>query len=159
GLVWAARPTAPNEPIYVRGRSCDLIHLRPLSEITGGSLYGLQKGEAARQARLLIPDDIQITNLGEDFEDFSDTAAAIANLDLVISIDTSVAHLSGAMGKPTWLLLQSISDFRWLKDREDTPWYPTMRLFRQQRPGEWPGVLARVCSEIRSLLSRGSTIR
>jgi ADP-heptose:LPS heptosyltransferase len=123
------------------------------------SLYGLQKGEAASNARRLLPNDIQIPNLGENFEDFSDTAAAIANLDLVISIDTSVAHLSGAMGKPTWLLLQSISDFRWLQNREDNPWYPTMRLFRQQRPGDWAGVLDRVCSEIRSLLSRGATIR
>jgi len=159
GLVWAGRPTAPNEPIYVRGRSCDLIHFRPLSEITGVSLYGLQKGEAVRNTSRLLPNDIQITNLGEDFEDFSDTAAAIANLDLVISIDTSVAHLSGAMGKPTWLLLQSIADFRWFQNREDNPWYPTMRLFRQARPGDWPGVLERVCLEIRSLLSRGSTIR
>ena len=155
GLVWACSPTSPTELISSRGRSCHLMHFLPLSRIPGISLYGLQKGEAAGQVRELCSHHDHIINLGEAFEDFSDTAAAIANLDLMISIDTSVAHLSGAMGKPTWLLLQSVSDFRWLRQREDSPWYPTMRLFRQERPGHWAGVIGRVCSEVRSRLSRG----
>lgn len=79
-----------------------------------------------------------------DLEDFADTAALISALDLVIAVDTSVAHLAGALGKPTWLMLPFAPDFRWLLKREDSPWYPSLRLFRQQRPGDWDGVIARV---------------
>jgi ADP-heptose:LPS heptosyltransferase len=89
-----------------------------------------------------------IVNLGEAFDDFSDTAAAIANLDLVISIDTSVAHLAGAMGRPVWLLLPFAADWRWLKDRSDSPWYPTMRIFRQHRLGQWDTAFYQVAHEI-----------
>jgi ADP-heptose:LPS heptosyltransferase len=90
-------------------------------------------------------------------KDFADTAAAISRLDLVISVDTSVAHVAGAMGKPVWTLLPYLSDWRWMVDREDTPWYPTMRLFRQTRQGEWGAVFERVARELgaRRMLPNG----
>ena len=99
----------------------------------------------------MTPDDQDIlsharavTNLGGALTDFADTAAVISQLDLVISVCTSVAHLAGALGKPVWVLLSGDADWRWLVDREDSPWYPTARLFRQTRPGDWSGVAERV---------------
>jgi ADP-heptose:LPS heptosyltransferase len=80
--------------------------------------------------------------------DFDDTAGVLALLDLVITVDTSVAHLAGAMGIPTWILLPFAPDWRWLLDRDDSPWYPTARLFRQTEPGSWDGALARVAAEL-----------
>ena len=77
-------------------------------------------------------------------EDFADTAAAIAHLDLIICVDTAIAHLAGALGKPVWVMLPEIGDFRWLKGRDDSPWYPTMRLFRQRQQGQWNEVVTRV---------------
>jgi ADP-heptose:LPS heptosyltransferase len=91
--------------------------------------------------------------VGEMFEDFSDTAAAIEHLNLIISIDTSVAHLAGAMGKPVWVLLLRSPDWRWLMDREDSPWYPTMRLFRQSRPGRWDEAIREMGHELRALVN------
>jgi ADP-heptose:LPS heptosyltransferase len=85
--------------------------------------------------------------------DFSDTAAIISHLDLVISIDTSVAHLAGAMGKNVWVLLPKIPDWRWLLDRNDSPWYPTMRLFRQKQQGDWTQVIHQVAQEIKKGLN------
>jgi ADP-heptose:LPS heptosyltransferase len=85
--------------------------------------------------------------------DFEDTAAVIANLDVVISVDTSIAHLAGGMGKPVWVLLHRAPDWRWLLERETSPWYPTARLFRQRTPGKWKEVLSRVESELRQLAS------
>jgi len=82
--------------------------------------------------------------LGSQLGDMADTAAAIAQLDLVITVDTSIAHLAGALGKPVWVLLTFLPDWRWMLHREDTPWYPTMRLFRQTQPDDWEGVLDRV---------------
>jgi tetratricopeptide (TPR) repeat protein len=155
GLVWAGRPTGRNEVMSLRYRSCSLEHLAPLADITGVVLYGLQKGPAAAQMEQL-PRQILVDNLGEQFEDLADTAAAIANLDMVISIDTSVAHLAGAMGKPVWILLKTDADWRWLLDRADSPWYPTMRLFRQTRAGDWAEVLDRVAAELgRVVAARG----
>ena len=92
-----------------------------------------------------------LTDLTGDIHDFADTAALIAELDLVISVDTAVAHLAGAMGKPVWLLLPLVPDFRWLLNRSDTPWYPTMRLFRQTRDGDWQEPIARIAQELRQL--------
>ena len=85
-----------------------------------------------------------VLHLGEQLADFADTAAIISQLDLVISVDTAVAHLAGALAKPVWILLPAVPDFRWLLDRADTPWYPTARLFRQPRSGDWDSVLASV---------------
>ena len=92
-----------------------------------------------------------ILHLGDALKDFSDTAAVVSALDLVISVDTSVAHLAGALGKPVWVLVPFAPDFRWLLAREDSPWYPTMRLFRQPRLGDWDSVLERVRDELRAL--------
>ena len=86
----------------------------------------------------------RIVNYSPEVESLSDTAAIMENLDLIITSDTSVAHLAGALGKPTWVVLRSVPDWRWLMDRDDMPWYPTMRLFRQRKPNDWDGVLARV---------------
>ena len=90
------------------------------------------------------PDGMRIEDLGGELRDFGDTAAAIAHLDLVISVDTAVAHLAGAMGRPAWTLLKFAPDWRWLLEREDSPWYPTMRLFRQKQPANWNSAVAAV---------------
>jgi tetratricopeptide (TPR) repeat protein len=148
GLVWAGTDTDPS-------RACHLKWLRMLSDIPGLALYGLQKGIAAEQIEVEgLPQGMRMTNLGREFEDFADTAAVVENLDLVISIDTSVAHLAGAMGKPVWVMLPYTADWRWFLDRNDSPWYPTMRLFRQPKAKDWESVgqqialeLARFCSQ------------
>ncbi len=146
GIAWAGRATHKND----RNRSCALEHFAPLAKIDGVKLYGLQKGKAASQANQL-PEDMEVTNLGEQLEDFTDSAAAIENLDLVISVDTAAAHLAGAMGKKVWTLLPLSPDWRWMLDRQDSPWYPTMRLFRQEKCGDWDGVFSRVAEELRKL--------
>jgi hypothetical protein len=107
------------------------------------ALFSLQKGPCATDLQD-EKDHLPVTDLTECLGDFADTAAAIARLDLVISVDTAVAHLAGALGKPVWVLLPFAPDWRWMLDREDSPWYPTARLFRQTRPGDWPGVFDRV---------------
>ena len=96
---------------------------------------------------------MRLVDLQAEQKDFADTAAIVANLDLVISIDTSVAHLAGAMGKPVWILLNNSPDWRWLLEREDSPWYPTARLFRQSMFGNWQDVVAQVERELRELVA------
>ena len=150
GIVWAGRPVEENEPAELRNRSCRLEDFDVLAKIPNTRLFGLQKGDAADQISGLPP-SFQIQNLGEDFDDFSDTAAAIENLDLVISIDTSVAHLAGALGKPVWVLLQHVADWRWLTGRDDNPWYASMRLFRQKQAGDWESVFGQVERDLRKL--------
>ncbi|MDA8430852.1 MAG: tetratricopeptide repeat protein [Geobacteraceae bacterium] len=134
GLVWAGKERPyPN-------RSCPPDALTPLLFIPGVSYFLLQAGE---KDRFPLPEEfvVKTTDLTDDIGDFADTAALIANLDLVITIDTSVAHLAGAMGKPVWAMLPFASDWRWMLDRSDSPWYPTMRLFRQSLPGDWGSVV------------------
>ena len=101
----------------------------------------------AADAQLLRNRDI--VHFGEQLKDFSDTAALIANVDLVVSVDTAVAHLAGALAKPVWVLLPFVPDWRWLLDRDDSPWYPTMRLFRQDDSRMWDNVIARVSAALR----------
>ena len=111
----------------------------------------LQKGRAAREkARFVLLD------LMADVHDFADTAALVANLDLVISVDTSVVHLAGAMGKPVFLLDRYDNCWRWLSGREDSPWYPSLRIFRQQRSGEWEPVIARVATALAAMAGHPS---
>jgi tetratricopeptide (TPR) repeat protein/GT2 family glycosyltransferase len=147
GIVWAGSPTHGND----RYRSCALKHFAPLTEINGVRLYGLQKGKATAQVEL--NEEMAITNLGNEFEDFTDTAAAIENLDLIISVDTSVLHLAGAMGKPVWALLPFSPDWRWMLNRQDSPWYPTMKLFRQKKWGQWEFVFQDVAKELKNMVS------
>jgi ADP-heptose:LPS heptosyltransferase len=96
---------------------------------------------------------VRLVDLRDELKDFADTAAIVANLDLVITVDTAVAHLAGALGKPVWILLTNAPDWRWFLEREDSPWYPTARLFRQSRHGNWQEVLARLERELRQLLA------
>ena len=116
--------------------------LVPLGDVAGVSFYGLQEGAAARQAADCP--EFALTDFSAEWQSFDDTAALVANLDLVITVDTAVAHLAGAMGKPVWVLLPAGPDWRWLLGREDSPWYPAMRLFRQRAPGDWAEVIGRV---------------
>ena len=152
GLVWSGNPT------HFRGlnRSAALADFEGLLRTRGAHFYGFQKGRAAEDAARFAGADL-IENLGGEFENFNDTAAALENMDLVISIDTSVAHLAGALGKPTWVLLAYAADWRWLLDRVDSPWYPTMRLFRQQCKGDWTGVIAEVQKALQELLQEIKT--
>jgi len=124
-------------------RSCPLRMLSPLTELKNTTFYSLQKGRASLKAGLDFP-GMDIIDYTDDLKDFSDTAAFIMNLDLVISVDTAVAHLSGALGKPVLTLLPFLPDWRWLLDRDDSPWYPTMKLFRQSSAENWDPVIAEV---------------
>jgi tetratricopeptide (TPR) repeat protein len=126
--------------------------LSPLWALSGVRFYSLQKGPASEQASALRQ---VITPLGGQLSDFAETAAALAHLDLVISVDTAVAHLAGAMGKPVWLLLPHSADWRWMRERSDSPWYPTARLFRQSKPGEWRPVITAVCDALYKLSALG----
>ncbi len=138
GLVWRGNPAHEND----RQRSCRLEQFQSILHLPGFAFFSLQK-DGAEASR--FP---QITDLSSCLTTFADTAACIAHLDLVLSVDTSVAHLSGAMGKPTWTLLPFVPDWRWMLGRDDTPWYPAMRLFRQQKRGDWQEVLNTVASEL-----------
>lgn len=149
GCVWQGRPTHPQDKL----RSHKPEPFAELGTIPGVKLVSLQH---------LRPIDRNWPHLYHSFErdmgrvqlTYADTAAIIANLDLVIAVDTSVAHLAGAMGKPVWTLLPFAPDFRWLLDRNDTPWYPTMRLFRQPTPGDWDSVFVEVRRELEKLVAR-----
>jgi Flp pilus assembly protein TadD len=139
GLAWAGSPAHEDD----RNRSIKLARLAPLGQAPGVRFFSLQKGEAAVETKT-PPPGLELVDWTEELKDFADTAALIANLDLVIAVDTAVAHLAGAMGKPVWVILQFMPDWRWLLDRDDSPWYPTMRLFRQPRRGDWDSVITRV---------------
>jgi hypothetical protein len=142
GLVWSGSSGHKGDAI----RSIKLRSLLPLLDV-GAEFVSLQKDVRADDATVL-QERSDLVHLGDRLNTFADTAAVIANLDLVISVDTSVAHLAGALAKPVWILLPFLPDFRWLLDREDSPWYPTARLFRQQAADDWPGVISRVVREL-----------
>ncbi len=143
GIVWSGNPNHKND----RNRSIDLSDLAPLFS-ADAQWISLQKELRPGDADLLgrLP---QIARYGEELEDFSDTAALIDRLDLIVAVDTSVAHLAGAMGRPVWILLPFNSDWRWLTGREDSPWYPSARLFRQDKLGSWDSVVARLGCALR----------
>jgi tetratricopeptide (TPR) repeat protein len=146
GLIWAG-----NRRFRLDGtRSLNLQQLSPLARVPGVKFYSLQKDPPADQAKT-PPPGLQLINLGPDLNNFSDTAAVMSLMDLIISTDTSVAHLAGALGLPVWLMLQFMPDWRWHLDREDSPWYPTMRLFRQKSLGDWPEVIERVAQALDAL--------
>ena len=152
GLVWAGHPDHKNDA----RRSIHLRLFNALGNVEGVSFYSLQKDKHARWTDV---DDLALfeKDLGPEISDFADTAAIIANLDLLISVDTSVVHLAGAMGKPVWTLLPFAPDFRWLLDRKDSPWYPSMKLFRQPAPGQWGPVIELVLHELAEQVSCSST--
>jgi tetratricopeptide (TPR) repeat protein len=139
GLAWAGNPGHSRD----RLRSISLEQLTPLLNVEGTTYYSLQFGAGAEQMKLLPP-GVRLIDLGDELKDFANVAAIVANLDLVISIDSAVAHLAGALGKPVWILLNKGCDWRWFLGREDSPWYPTARLFRQSAPGEWLEVVKRI---------------
>ncbi|MBA4367554.1 MAG: hypothetical protein C0403_07935, partial [Desulfobacterium sp.] len=142
GIVWAGNPDNKDDQY----RSCRLTDFLPLLQIPGVRCYGLQKGEPSKEV-MQLPHGMDFINLGEELVDFSDTAGVIDNLDLIISVDTAVVHLAGAMGKPVWNLRPAIPYWVWMMDREDTPWYPTMRIFRQKELGNWHDVMKKAARE------------
>ena len=161
GIAWAGDPNHLRD----RDRSMLLSALVPLVQDSAAQFFSLQKGPAAAQVEAL-PAELNLINLGPELEDLADTAAVISHLDLVVCVDTVVGHVAGALGKPVWLMVQKDADWRWLHDREDSPWYPTLRLFRQSRHGDWPEVVTRVAAALEKLSqsspfeeARGSTIR
>ena len=129
-------------------RACPLDELLPVFATAGCEFFSLQKG-IADQERTILADRYGVRDIGSQVRDFADTAAVMRSLDLIISIDTSVAHLAGALALPVWVLLPVNADWRWLLARKDSPWYPTMRLFRQETPGSWTAVVRDVCSALR----------
>lgn len=135
GLVWSGRPTHRRD----RMRSLPLATLDPLSKLSSIRFVALQPG---------VPGAPWMVDLTQHIQDFADTAGLISQLDLVITADTAVAHLAGAMGRPVWVMLPFMPDWRWMLDRSDSPWYPMMRLFRQERAGDWAGVIGRVAGEL-----------
>lgn len=149
GLVWGGNPGHHND----RNRSCPLSLMKALTELDGCSWFSLQHGPAAGQLSSL--EGSRIVDLAGDLPAYSDTAAALFALDLVVTVDTSVAHLAGATGRTAWVLVPYAPDWRWLRDRPDSPWYPTLRLFRQKTAGDWSAVI----DDIRSALSDPAALR
>lgn len=143
GLAWAGKSFP--DPL----RSSSLKAFAPLKEIKGALFYSLQVGPGAEQA-MTPTSGISLVNLTDQIQNFEDTAALIDQLDLVISIDTAVAHLAAALGKPVYLMLPFAPDWRWLLNRCDSPWYPTMRIFRQKQPGKWSDVMIQVQEALES---------
>ncbi len=144
GLAWGGNPTHHRD----RLRSIPLEQLVPLMNVPGTTFYSLQFGPGSEQVKRLPP-DVRFIDLGAELKDFAEMAAMVTHLDLVISVDTSVAHLAGALGKPVWIMLNKGCDWRWFLEREDSPWYPTARLFRQTTAGGWQEVVNRIERELR----------
>ena len=153
GIVWQGNP----DPEADRARSMPLEAFAPLAEVAGVRLISLQKGAGEEQLGALPP-SLRVEMLGSDFDAgpdaFVDAAAAIAALDLVVTCDTSVAHLAGALAAPVWVALKSDAEWRWLTERADSPWYPTMRLFRQSRRGVWSDVFKAMARQVAALAAR-----
>jgi len=148
GIAWAGNPAQAND----RNRSAPLESFFPLVEMPGIALHSLQKGpRSADLARLGL--DIFVRDLSTGLNDFAETAAVMMNVDLSVSVDRAAAHLAGALGRPTFVLLSHRPDWRWMRRREDSPWYPTMTLFRQTAPGDWNGVIERVRARIERIFS------
>jgi Flp pilus assembly protein TadD len=147
GLIWGATPRSFEDS----DRSIPLSFFEPVLGMRGIHFFSLQMGPSAGQ---LETSRAPVTDLSPAISDFADTAALVSQLHLVITVDTSVAHLAGALAKPTWILLPFAADWRWLIDREDSPWYPTARLFRQAQPRDWQAVIAQVRGELEILRDR-----
>jgi hypothetical protein len=143
GIVWQGRPSHPQD----RVRSCGLEALAPLIELDGVLPVSLQVG--AGQAEFARHrSDTRVVDAGAEVKDFNDTAAVVAALDCVVTIDSAAAHLTGALGKPGFVMLSKAGEWRWLRERNDSPWYPTLELVRQEEAGDWAGVVARVAAKL-----------
>jgi tetratricopeptide (TPR) repeat protein len=153
GLCWAGAPRRHLQRAHAidRRRSIALAQYAPLGAIPGVGFVSLQKGDAAAEA-VTPPSGLTLHDWTHELRDFADTAALIAALDLVITVDTSVAHLAGALGKSVWVLNRFDACWRWLTDRTDSPWHPTARLWRQPEAGDWESVVAQVAVALRSLI-------
>jgi hypothetical protein len=138
GILWASSNWNP-------ARNIELARLHPFLELSRFAFYSFQRGPERQELRQL---KYGIRDTAETSPEIADTAADLTNMDLLITVDTMAAHLAGALGKPVWTLLPYHADWRWMCDREDTPWYPTMRLFRQPAPGDWDSVIARIVDEL-----------
>jgi Tfp pilus assembly protein PilF len=145
GAIWAGRPNHNND----RNRSALLADFRPLADVAGIALIALQKGPKSDQAGTWYG-RAPLINIGAEIEDYDDTMAILDNLDLLVTVDTSAAHLAGAMGRPVWIMLPRAPDWRWLLDRSDTPWYPSARLFRQKTVRRWDEVVQAIATELRA---------
>jgi Glycosyltransferase family 9 (heptosyltransferase) len=151
GLVWSGNPEHKADV----HRSMSLEQLIPLGTVPGVSFYSLQVGTASRQTSE-VSSSFSVADVCSGFTDFADTAAFVSGLDLVIAVDTAVAHLAGALGVPVWILIANCkTDWRWFRDRTDTPWYPNARIFRQTTPDDWKYVVFQV-REALEQLSRNS---
>jgi hypothetical protein len=151
GLVWAGQPRHNND----RNRSTTLSTFAPLGALRGIALVSLQKGPATVQAGHYFG-QAPLLNIGAEVADYDDTMAILESLDLVITVDTSVGHLAGAMGRPSWIMLPRAPDWRWLLDRSDSPWYPSVRLFRQSVSRQWDGPIGEITAALRQQTSEKS---
>jgi ADP-heptose:LPS heptosyltransferase len=145
GLVWSGNPQYKADP----GRSIGLAKLAPILDVPGIQFVSLHREVRAEHAALLR--DLPILHFGAELEDLADTAAIISQLDLVVGSDTAVVHLAGALAKPVWVLTRFSPDWRWMLNREDNPWYPTAKLYRQPRIGDWDSVIARLRRDLAAL--------
>lgn len=161
GLVWNGgfRQDCPELWGINKRRNIELEQVAILKDIPGVNFYSLQKGDLAESELSLKKDSVwpNIINCANLLDDFSDTAAVIENLDLIISVDTSTAHLTGALGKPVWILNRYDSCWRWLRGCEDSPWYPTAKIYQQSVPGDWDGVLQKVKDDLIVLAAQHSS--
>jgi tetratricopeptide (TPR) repeat protein len=147
GIVWAGKPSHNND----KNRSTTLERFLCLADLPGVALYSLQKGLRTADIQTLGAQAL-VTDIGSRLSDFAETALLLAQLDLIVAVDTAVVHLAGALGIPTFVVIPYTPDWRWLRGRDDTPWYPTLRLFRQPQPREWDSVFDRVRSAVQALL-------
>ncbi len=149
GIVWAGNPRQR----FDADRSMPLAAMAPLASVEGVHFLSLQQGPPAQQIHD-APAGLPLIDWTADLTHFKD-AALITALDLVLTVDTATAHLAGALGRPVWVMLPWVADWRWLTHCDDSPWYPTMRLFRQRSAGDWAGVLQRVTAALRERVGAG----
>ena len=152
GICWKGNPFSGAD----EGRSMYVSEFAPLAAIPGVRLISLQKGAGTEQL-IGLNGRFAVEDLGPEFDAgpgaFLDTAAVMQSLDLVVTVDTAIAHLAGALARPTWIALKVGHDWRWLTERRDSPWYPTVRLYRQTVPGDWPGVMSAMAQDLRARLT------
>jgi hypothetical protein len=148
GIAWAGNPQYRSD----EQRSMPLLALLPLAGVPGITWFSLQMGTACGQMRT-VGERFPLIDASSTSRDLAETAALVATLDLVITVDTSVAHLAGAMGVPLWVVLPHLADWRWMEERADSPWYPGARLFRQPAPGDWASAVERMRGELERWIS------